>query len=274
MRHITIAVIGNANSGKSALLGKFMDPELDVEPNPSTDDWDYWEVQEALAPRSFNHTLPDGETVNVDFCEVPGSRGRSYNYFELHSALASADAVINTERMFGRGQWDKLGEYYPFMHYLEGNNKRKIPHVYVGTGIDKLDDDGSRAAAMSLMRKLTAQQKFNAGTFFTSAVTSEGIREAVEAAIIAGLARSAAKKKTFVNKLLALFAHGKKGQDAKTVQPKIVEAVEALPSADADAEDTSNTVFTIKAQEMDEEPFPLAVIEMSLPPMPAAALVA
>jgi len=89
-----LLILGEAGSGKSDLVQKFLDPNYEVKVSDETEDY-FWGSQ--LPTHTLTKPIPINggkDTVTLLITEVQGSKGRSSNYYEISEASSSADCVL------------------------------------------------------------------------------------------------------------------------------------------------------------------------------------
>ena len=83
MISINILLVGEAGTGKTALIKKFNDPNYTFTPIGEADYWSYQAAPETLT----KEIVINGQKVTLNINEVAGSRGRMGNHYEIMTAV-------------------------------------------------------------------------------------------------------------------------------------------------------------------------------------------
>jgi len=185
---VHIAVLGEADSGKTAVLTKFLNPSATIEPlNPEN----YWGSQ--MEPMHAQHSM---NGVNIDFDEVMGSRGRMSNYYETRAALANADVIVHCQ---SAANYDKLETVVEQSEYATRRAKGLVDGVLSKVPIFCF------LTMSDLSKDLVVPAKYEKDGvryFAVSALTGHGIKEAMDAVLKTAMETKNAKR------LCALAAKG------------------------------------------------------------------
>lgn len=234
---LRILVLGEAGSGKSSFIKKFMDPSAKLE--PLTDD-NYWNYQEES--HLTHYTTPSGQ--KVIFCEIPGSRGRMSNYMSLYSVLGHVDVIVNCHSLnpiytsYLDGTMISSRQRIISMKSSFDQNNKKASKTSngdcisfeVGTFADLTTD---KEVDISTFAKLYGSQNF----YQVSSATNKGVQEAMTDIINKSLAHVPAVPQVVV----------KKASNAKLFMTKLFKLLSKTGSSDSKLTETSVIAVEITA---------------------------
>jgi len=189
MTTLNMLILGEAGTGKSEMVKKFLDSGHQVQ---VTDSENFWDYQQGAKPLTREFEV-NGQKLTLQLVEVQGSRGRSSNYFEIRTASHTADCVLfcfDPTRDWTMGSFDRTLKYVntfrgeqPITKKKRGVFNRKgnkeeqkskvsadLPVYLIQTMSDKVQTDAGEAFAKTR----------NLPFFSLSALKGENINETFE----------------------------------------------------------------------------------------------
>jgi len=197
---INVLFLGEAGSGKTGFKNKFMNADTVI---AETDESFYWDYQEAVDPIDTTH-----KGVNFRLNEVPGSRGRSSNYYSVNQMMQTADAVVYCQPLYykyatvtqeniienAQNYQRMLKSIVTSYHAKKQQKESVVPFFVIGTFADRKSEE--------LVLDENAFKKQHLNFFQSSAVSGAGVKEAMTAILDALL------NETQKGKELAAIASG------------------------------------------------------------------